>query len=361
MFDAITRHVGCGNGLLGGPHEQAGLTTGGVYRERVTLRRSGTPDQPIVFTAGAPGRYNSNVLLTSPYHANGTETGFLLSGVHDVELRKLTFSTPGTAVGIDASTRVRIADNDFTPAWLNGLPAKPQVSVANSSDAVAVQQNSFQYTPFGAIQVGSGSRGTLVTANGIESSDGTGIGAADAPGTKITNNDVTAACGNSIALAGASPDSLVENNIVSKVPPGSDPSACPAGTSPAEIAVSDAAAEGLTLDYNIVWAGSGTAAYRWSGTAHPSAAELRAATGQGAHEFNGDPKLDSNGIPLAGSPALDSGDSTAPWAGSDRRQRPEADNPLVGSPAGQGPVRPRGVRDAGRRPPRLRADRSPSR
>ncbi|MFB8240338.1 right-handed parallel beta-helix repeat-containing protein [Kitasatospora purpeofusca] len=316
---------------------QTVLVTGGVYRERVTVRRSGTPDRPIVFAAGAPGTYNTGVLLTSPYQAAGTETGFLFSGVHDVELRKFTFSGLGTAVAADASTRVRIADSTFHPELLNGMPSRPQVSVRNSSEDVAVQQNDFDYAPFGGIEVASGSRGTLVTANRIEHTDGTGIAVVDAPGTKITNNDVTGACGNSIALTGASSGSLVENNIVAKVRPGADPAVCPAGSSPAEIAVADAAAEGLTLDYNIVHADAGTPAYRWSGTAYSTAAELRAATGQGAHEYHGDPQLGLDGTPLAGSPALDSGDPTAPWAGSDRWQRPEADNPLVSSPAGQGP------------------------
>lgn len=292
----------------------------GTFTESVHLTRSGTPDQPIVFTG------NANILAPSGQSGPAIE----IAGVHDVTVQN--FSIAGGLVVKDSSG-VTLNRLDSGNSGRNNLP---QVRITGASSSVAVTRNDFWASGSGGIAIDAGVTGTTVSNNVIADTNGSPIAAVDAPGTTVTNNTLDSGCGPAISLTGASTGSNVFNNIAvnhnDKPVAGTLP--CQSGASATEILIAAGSTTGTRVDYNLVRPYSGTtsptASYSWSGTSYATPAEFTAATGQGAHDIQAVASygpFHGNG---AYTPEVDSADATAPGVlATDFNGNPPADDPLV--------------------------------
>jgi hypothetical protein len=151
-----------------------------------------------------------------------------------------------------------------------------------------------------------------------------------ASSTAITNNTVGySGCLPVFAVGGGSVGTSIENDIVLD--------SCTESAPLVSVAADSAA--GTKSDYNIVYGTSGDPAiYSWTGTSYATAAQLNAATGQGAHDLNVNQPFASGVnqpfssvlVPAENSPAIDSADDTAPGLlATDFNANSRADDPLV--------------------------------
>ena len=286
-----------------------------TYAGGLDLTRSGTPGAPITIE-GAPGAVIGN----------GSSSGIVLDGVHDVVIKSLGAYSTSTApaVAVEDSSAVTIENGAF---GFNGPGSESGagIDVSGQSSSVSLLRNTVDGYSDG-ISLDAGVSGTLVADNLLYNVVGTGILASSAPGSEITNNTLTSTC-SGISLTGASAGATVENNIVSAL----DANGCSAGSTAPEIAVSADSVEGTTADYNLVPVVHGFTPYNWGGSEEPTLAAFQQ-TGQGAHDLASDP-LFANGFGTGlqeGSPAIDSGDSDAPGAlGADNPGHPRVDDPTV--------------------------------
>ncbi|MDH6137408.1 hypothetical protein P3T37_006840 [Kitasatospora sp. MAA4] len=321
---------------------QTVLISPGSYEENVQVTHSGSPGQPIVFTA-APGTSAngvSGVVITDDgsAHDEAQNAGFFLTGVHDVSITGLTFhDLLASAVTISTSTRVSIDQNhlDHTGTFDVGWPG---VYVNGGNSAVTVSRNWFNGVGHSGIVVSPGDQGTDITENEMFQTGGPGVYVASTQGTLITNNTIGYSSGESIAVAGASTGTVIENNVTYGVAQGGD-----------EIQLAALSAPTTTYDYNLVDASAGATAYKWGKTAYATAADLHGATGAAAHDLNTDPKLsgpDGTGAPGPGSPVIDSADANAPGLlATDILGRKPVDDPNVPNTGTGDGTRDRGAFD----------------
>jgi hypothetical protein len=99
---------------------------------------------------------------------------------------------------------------------------------------------------------------------------------------------------------------------------------------------------GFASDHNLFWNSTGTAPFKYIATIHPSIEGYRAASGQDAHSLQSDPRFVDAAAGdfhlLAGSPAIDAGDSGVPdWPVTDAEGRARADDPATPN-TGAGPI-----------------------
>ncbi|WP_344469494.1 PKD domain-containing protein [Kitasatospora kazusensis] len=283
----------------------------GAYPGEVDLTRSGAPGRPITI-AGAPGwAVGGNGTLVNYLGAHA----FVLNGVHDVVLTNFNLATRSDGIVVSNSSRVTldrfVSSHAGGPAA--GVAAPDGVLVQPGSDHVTVSRAKI-ISYWGAGVSAVGATATTVTTDLLLGNAGGAVSATDAPGTVVTSNTTTANCGSSVVLAGASTGSVVENNILSG--DGTVRQGCPPGGP--EVSLSAGSTPGSTLDYNIVNPLANLKPYAWGNDSYSDPASLAKATGQGAHDIKGDPKLNlqTGGTsmfgPLPGSPALDSADAGAP-------------------------------------------------
>ncbi|MFJ6623262.1 PKD domain-containing protein [Kitasatospora sp. NPDC091335] len=308
----------------------------GSYPEQVDVRRSGTPGHPIRFvgdwTAGWTNTTPRVSVMGSHWPSDQPLThAFTLTGVHDVELRELYLESKEEAVTVTDSSAVTLDRLYVQGKW--GAQTGG-VSVSGASSDVTVSRN--QVLHGNGVTIGAGVLRAVVTTNDIGNSR-TGIAVTDAPGTVVTGNTVTGSEDSGIVLAGASTGAVVENNVLVRNAAAGHP-----GT--AQLDVGAGSVTGTKADYNLV-ADEGDGGYRWAGTAYRLPA-FRAATGQGAHDTAetgntiGGPVPS---LPREGSPAIDSGDPSAPGLpDTDQSGRPVIDDPKVPNAPGGG-VRDRGA------------------
>ncbi|GAA3439444.1 hypothetical protein GCM10018954_090650 [Kutzneria kofuensis] len=302
----------------------------------VTITRSGSPGTPITFVSvkqllGAP------VQTAVGFTSDGYQAphAFTVTGSHDIVIS--TFDTVGTAGAfvIDNSSRVTVDSNYVSVG--HGLETAPTagVSLTNGSSAVTISRNLI--TGWGAtgVSVGQGVTDSTVTTNLIRGNYGPGVVATDAPGTVVSSNTVFGNCVAGISLGGATTGATVENNIVgSNDATVSNEPNCKVHRSPssAEIVVAAGSTDGTVVDYNLTHPLSGGSAYSWGGVGYKTSADFHSASGQGVHEMTADPKFAASAtLALAeGSPAIDSGDPTAPGElPTDLNHAPRVDDPLA--------------------------------
>ncbi|WP_030258992.1 MULTISPECIES: PKD domain-containing protein [Streptomyces] len=272
-----------------------------AYTESVLINRSGAPGKPITFTTGTTGDPRTQGF--GAYVQGSGTPAFTVKGATDVVIHGFGVHANTSPVVVADSSRVTIDHLYMARAF----GPEPEIRVTGASDHVTVSRNSVNAAHTAAVQIEAGIRDTVVSTNYITGSDTSGIVVGDAPGTLVTSNSVLNSCGSGILLNGAATGSAVRNNIVT-----GSAFAC-TGMEPAPaIQVSPAAVPGTGLDYNLVDPGlpTGRVPYLWNGQSYPGPAELRSATGQGAHDLAGNPHI-SNG-PDQGSPAIDSADADAP-------------------------------------------------
>ncbi|WP_083974828.1 right-handed parallel beta-helix repeat-containing protein [Kitasatospora mediocidica] len=280
---------------------QTVLILDGWYGEHVSITRSGTQQQPIVFTSAYPGTDEATSVLQPP---TGTGPAITVSGAHDVVVRNLVVYGSADGLQVTDSSRISI---DHDSLVQNGTGPDPAVRLSGATSGVTVSRNSIydsDSTSGPAIQVDSGVPGTVITTNEIDTPAQGAVLATDAPGTVVTSNTVSKGCDLGISLLGASSGSTVENNVAA-------PDATCAAGSPVGVTVAAAAVSGTTADYNVFHPLAGGAPYRWNNAVYPTQAAFQQATGQGAHDSTADP-LNQSGSYQAGSPAIDSADASAP-------------------------------------------------
>ncbi|WFE37769.1 right-handed parallel beta-helix repeat-containing protein [Micromonospora sp. WMMD998] len=340
--------------------------SGGVYREHVTITRSGTPDAPIVF------RTSTSAQLIGP------AAGITIDGQHDVTIQRI--QVPGAAenpaLDVRDASRIAVEDGGFT---VTGSPAGPTVRFSGVTDStisrsfvsgglpsvgvlldgttsgvrlsavnvsgtandtleqsvgirvegadnVIVNSSVGRFTG-AAVSIAAGARGTTVANNQIGEGTGYGIHNAGATGTAITNNAIEDRCLDGIRVDGGSTGVSVQNNVLGKSRSGGGCSQM--SLNAAQIAVAADATADTVVDYNLVdlYTPGFPTIYDWNGT-RTGLAAFRAASGQGAHD------LDTPG-PSGGH---DSANSAAPgYPATDRNGTARVDDPAVPN-TGAGPT-----------------------
>ncbi len=278
----------------------------GTQDETVTITRSGTADAPIVFEGGAVRRPTGSTAPT-----------ITVRGAHDVTLRGMTIhgATATNAVVIDGAGRVTLDRGSIQPD-ADPYSGADTVRVTGGSTAITVSRTTFGTR--GRAVYADGGAGVTVTGNLITSLGNFGVIAESVDALAVTGNTFRDSCHRAVVVTGETTGSSIQNNIISEVLSSTISSYCPRGPVHT-IEVDSAAAPGVTLDYNIPFINVNL--YRWAGTVYQTPADLRAATGQGAHDLHTDPNK--------GTPAVDSGNADAPGVLDRAVNGPRVDNPQV--------------------------------
>ncbi|MGW5849334.1 PKD domain-containing protein [Streptomyces sp. NPDC055254] len=290
------------------PGQTVRIKPGKAYAESVTIDRSGEPGKPIAFVADGP-KPSDRVDL-------GTDRALTVSGASHVILRGLRVSGGAKITG---STAVELDRSEVSGPG----PAPVALAVDGGSADVRVTRSRLHSTA----QIEGGARNTVLSRNEIFGYVMPAVAAWDAPGTVVTNNELHLECESALSLDGASTGSTVVNNVVRlslTVP-------CPVPGPRRGIVVSQSAASGTRVDYNLITgvAVANRVAYRWAGVDHTTQAAFTAASGQGAHDILRDSFVGTFHY-NTGSPTIDSGDPTVPGVlDSDIEGVPVSDDPTV--------------------------------
>ncbi|MER5520065.1 PKD domain-containing protein [Streptomyces sp. NPDC002763] len=305
------------------------------YSGAVTLTRSGTSDAPITFT-GPPSGGTTWAQLAAP----GSAPTLTLKGVHDVRIQSLIFQYSGNdamaSTGSDHITLDRLTFARSSSPSDGGT--RTAITVDGRSSDVTVERSSIGRGYAYGVRTAQGAARVTVTTNVIDNPRLGGITATGTAGVAVTSNSLSSPCAPGISLDGGS-SGTVENNVVG-APKVLQSSTCPAPTAPL-YTVSDDSAGQVTSDYNVAAATVGGTTprrteYLWAGTSYTTTADLRDATGQGAHDIDGsNVRLEA---PPERSPLIDSADSDTPGElTTDAAGAPRVDDPLVDN-AGPGPA-----------------------
>lgn len=319
-------------------------TSKGYDNDVVRLTSSGTPEQPITFL-GTPvlADQSSQPWLRS---VDGTTGSFVLAGVHDVVVRGFWHSRKRDAFIIKDSSRITIDQNRF-----DDPRGTADIRISGTSDHVTVSRNLFDSTT--GVALDPGTHDNLVTTNDFNRTVTSAITAKDSPGLAVWHNTIAYSCRESVLIDGASAGAVVKNNVITADNPERTkydlPRCTVAGRGEAEISVSADSTSGTTVDYNTVHPWPDGAAYRWAGTAYPTAAAFQAATGQGGHDADLNVSLneitDAPFDLLADTDvaAIDSADPTAPGVSTDFFGSAPVDHRNIANTAPGGGVRDRGA------------------
>ncbi|MGW2995045.1 PKD domain-containing protein, partial [Streptomyces sp. NPDC001193] len=317
------------------PGQTVRIEPGDAYDEAVTVDRSGEPGKPIAFVSGAADGYGRVTL----------GKGLSITGAGHVVVRGMYI---GDGVRVARSTDVELDRIQSGGGEADGLV------VGEGSADVRFTRGSVW-----GVRIEGGARGTVLGRNELNGTLGSSnVAVVDAPGTVITNNDFSAVCGTTVSFSGASTGSALFNNVIFSEPTHRS---CRPSDPRGGVDVSQSAAEGTRVDYNVV-SGHGTPAvnpYTWAGKAYPSPAAFQAATGQGAHDL-----LAPDGYKVGamdGSPTVDSADATAPGVlPTDLYGKPAADDPRVPNTGKDGGYLDRGARETQDQLKGVRLDLDPS-
>ncbi|MFC0503947.1 right-handed parallel beta-helix repeat-containing protein [Micromonospora costi] len=315
----------------------------GHYPETVRVTRSGTSTAPVTFRAGSVrsgvrvGRVLAGQTVTEPI--------FTLAGVHDVVVRGFGLEAAPTApaVLVDGSSRITIDANSMTSAT-----APAGVRVTGGSSDVTISRQWFVIGGGPAVRVEAGTVRAVVTGNQTVARAGVAI--ADAPGAVVTGNTLVTTCGLGVSVTGASAGVSIRNNVVGTG--GTGRTACADPATATALSVSGASVAGTSVDHNLIDPASGAPPYAWNGVTYARVADFVSATGQGGHDLSADPRLGAvqsgfyrSWLPLrADSPAVDSGDASAPGAtATDLLGNPITDDPDVANTGPGATYRDRGA------------------
>lgn len=338
----------------------------GVYRERVTLTSSGTPDAPITFRGDAT--------------STGPDVGFVIDGQHDIVLKDMrllnTVAVPAldisdaSAITIDGGG-IAMGDNASAPAIrlagvtgasikgfvISGRSFPAGITMDSATSGVTVTGLRFDiHQPvdgsvgvrvdgagnkvIGNVVEGFGGAGvviepgatdTLVVNNHIHAGGGYGIHDRGAARTAITNNTVQNRCRDGVRVDGSATGPSVQNNVLrfNGAEPGfPDAGSCVAGqVGGPEIGVYGNAVQGTVVDYNNTAHIPAEATYSWGGSPM-TLDDFRTASGQAQHDRGTAATID----------LIDSANSAAPgYPATDRTGSARIDDPGVAN-TGAGPV-----------------------
>ncbi|MFE9190380.1 PKD domain-containing protein [Micromonospora sp. NPDC007208] len=337
----------------------------GSYRERVTVKAAGTPEQPVVFVGTSASLVGENA-------------GFVIDGQHDIVLQNIQVIGSGDLPAVDAHDasgitirggRYSLNNSSATPVVrfatvtrsslsqtsivtakaassgvtmdaassgvdISGTSVSGNVNRSLDVPSVGIRIDGPGNTVIGgsiggftetAVVLGTGATGKVVANNVITGGAGLGIHNNGATGTAITSNSIKQRCLDGIRVDGASSGVSIQNNVlvsngfVGQV--GCDPKALDG----VEIGIYGDAVGRTVIDYNNVHHHR-TDSYAWN--TPMSLAGFRAASGQAANDRETERPQDT----------YDSANSAAPgFQKLDRTGTPRVDDPTVPN-TGAGPV-----------------------
>ena len=323
----------------------------GTYNEAVTVKGSGTPGAPIVFTAATGAAVN----------VTGKANGFVVSGRSWVTIQN--FSVTGTSsigISVSSSSNVTVAGNHVSYAGhpVDGQTAQGiRLSTVTSS---TVTGNTSDHNSEAGILLQNSTTGTLVTGNttfanargytraapgiDVRSAGNTvqgnvshdnedsglqfytggggnlvldnlsyrngdhGIDDLNAPNQVIVGNTVYGNVAAGINLEGTSSGATVANNV-------SVDNGINSPRTSSNIRLDSSSIAQSTIHHDLVFLSpGGSVQFIWGTTSYPTLASFRAATGQEAGGLEGDPRWvapSAGDFHLGtGSPAIDSADSS---------------------------------------------------
>jgi parallel beta-helix repeat protein len=328
------------------------LVSAGTYAEQVTVRRSGTANQPVVFRA----RAGDTVTV------RGAQYGFYVAGRNWVTVQGFHV-TETTSDGIHVSansTHIKVLDNVVTSAGepVSGKTGKG-ITVTNTTDSLVegntVERNSNygiylvestrvevtrnelafnakEYTRAASgirlhsspgntisrnvahdnedsgIELVTGSGDNLVVDNVCYGNGDHGIDNLDVTGQRIIANSVYDNVTAGINAEGNSTGTLIANNI-------SVDNGINSPRTRGNIRVDAQSTTGSSIDYDVVYLSTPGTLIVWGSSGYSSLSAVNALTGQETHGIEADPRwVDRAAGDLrlaAGSPAIDSANSGA--------------------------------------------------
>lgn len=282
-----------------------------------TITNSGTASAPIVFLA------SSGLVIIG---SSADQAALTLAGASNLEFKQITIEAgPNAGALVDGGSGITFAHDNLDVLAMSDPSNTTGLHVTGGASSVTLEDSSAGDID---VVVDGGASGTIITTNRMFSGyEGQGsISVSGASNTAVTSNTLVG-CGQQVSIAGSSTGSSIENNVIQTSSDG-----CRNGTgSSAGVAVDPSSAASTTLDYNDVY--SSGAVYLWNGAAYSTASALDAATGQGAHDYNG-----ADGALVGeGSPIINSANSAAIGEQpTDEQGDPRTLDPLV-KPTGAGP------------------------
>ena len=341
---------------VAGPGDSV-LVRSGTYREEVKPKISGTPGAPVSYSP-APG---ASVTVTGGTHGFTVDTkswitisGFTVSGTvsYGVYLKNssnITFSgnrvtlsgqpvSGATAQGIylkgttsslivgnttdhnsDAgiylttgTSGVEIRGNDSYSNARQYTRAAPGIDVRSAGNTV--DGNTSHGNEDSGIQLYNGANGSLVYDNLSYGNGDHGIDCLNSTGVVIVSNTVYNNVTSGINLEGASGTAASSNGTVrNNISVGNG---LKSSTTKGDIRVDPSSRSGTTVDSDLLWLNSPGTLVTWGTTLYSSLSTFHSATGQETHGRQADPSwVNPSGADFhlqAGSPAIDSADSSAP-------------------------------------------------
>jgi parallel beta-helix repeat protein len=324
----------------------------GTYLENVSITKSGTSSDPILFTP-APG--------ASVTVSGGTGVGINLSTVSWVVVRGFTVTqTPDYGISASNSSHITISGNHVSFA---GQPVSGQnktgIRVNNTSDSLVSGNTSDHNSDYGimltngstrdevrgnltfnnskvfsratagiriyqspgntvdgnvshdnqdsGIECYPGSNDTLVYNNVVYNNGDHGIDDLTTTGQRIISNTAYHNVTAGINVEGGSTGATVENNI-------SVDNGIKSPRTHSDIRIEHGSTAGTTVDYDLVYLTVPDTVLIWDSVSYSSLAAFQAASGQESHGIFADPRwVDPAGGDFrlrAGSPAIDSADSS---------------------------------------------------
>ena len=279
--------------------------------QSVTITRSGTPSEPITFAWSGIGIDP----LLSPQKQTGKAV-VTLDDVQDVTLSRLDIGGLGTddAVDVIGSSGISLANLEISHGT-TGSPAPPpesaDIMIDGASSNVSVSRTFFASgASLEEVLAEPGAQQVTLTDNLLSAASATSgftlDGTTDAA---ITANTLLVDCSSGsiartlVTLADGS-SGTVENNVL-------EPLAASGCTAPTVgLSVDASSAGGVTADYNAFFSEGSAVDYSWAGASYSNPAAFAAATGQGAHDLTLAGPFSR--VPPEGSPAIDSGNCSAP-------------------------------------------------
>ncbi len=318
----------------------------GSYAENLVISHSGTQRAPIVFTSDSINW--STVSPADPARPTVTVSG----GTHDVVFTGVNlWSANAGALLVKGGNRITFTKGQLSGGYDNHTIAV--VEIGANARAVTISNNLFGQAYGPDVRLAAGNSGAVIAGNSINAG-GTGIIADAVTGAAIVNNTLMYLCNQGVLLTGQTTATTVENNIIGYINNAANSYYCAAQDAPAAGLVVDAtAAAGVVARYNSIrTVADGVVNYRWAGTSYPDAASFAAGTGQGAHDFDGDPGISPGAYypyPNEGAEAIDSADAAAPGVPTlSIYDQARVDDPLVdNSGAGPYPYLDRGAFEYG--------------
>ncbi|RNI02548.1 PKD domain-containing protein [Micromonospora aurantiaca] len=339
----------------------------GTYPERVTVGRSGTPEQPITIVADGSATIN------------GPTAGVVVHGQHDIVLQNIRVAktADGPALDLANASGLTVQGGSFLPAdtatapivrltavsrttlaqiIVKGVMPASGISMDTATTGVVVRSatvggtykvaepnvgiridgpgNTILNSTVGAftgagVAIGPAAADTVVANTQVQSGAGLGIHVRGAARTAITNNYVRDHCSDGIRVDGDATGVSVQNNIMNSNGITTRSYCDPADPPGVEIGLFDAAAGSTVVDYNNTYHYSSPSdtAYSWNGT-RMGVQAFRLASGQAAHDLETSYTTE----------AEDSANSAAPgFQATDRAGNARADNPNRPN-TGAGPV-----------------------